>query len=94
MATNWQIGNKIRNRWEICKILRSGMGIVYIVYDHEHHDAYAAKTFQDEVFARNPATADRFTQEALAWVNLDVHQNGKRGQVLQSHIVVTQDQTS
>jgi tetratricopeptide (TPR) repeat protein len=51
------------------------MGIVYIVYDHEHHGAYAAKTFQDEAFARNPATADRFTQEALAWVNLDVHQN-------------------
>ena len=51
------------------------MGIVYIVYDHEHHDAYAAKTFQDEAFTRNPATADRFTQEALAWINLDVHQN-------------------
>ncbi|MCI0529506.1 MAG: protein kinase, partial [Nitrospira sp.] len=72
---NWQIGDKIQNRWEIYKILKGGMGIVYIVYDHEHRDAYATKTFQDEVFAQNPIIADRFTQEALAWVNLDVHQN-------------------
>lgn len=75
MATNWQIGDKIQNRWEIHKILRGGMGIVYIVYDHEWREALAAKTFQDEVFAKNPETADRFTQEALSWVNLDVHQN-------------------
>ncbi len=82
--SDWQIGDKIRNRWEIYKILRGGMGIVYIVYDHEHHDAYAAKTFQDEAFARNPATADRFTQEALAWVNLDVHQNVTRAYFVQN----------
>lgn len=81
MATNWQIGDKIpdyntgRGRWEIYKILRGGMGIVYVVYDDEHRHAYAAKTFQDEVFAKNPEIADRFTQEAVAWVNLDLHRN-------------------
>ncbi len=44
MATDWQIGDKIENRWEIHNILRGGMGIVFIVYDHEFHVPYAAKT--------------------------------------------------
>jgi len=88
VATNWQIGDKIQNRWEIYKILggpgQSGMGIVYVVYDHEWKEALAAKTFQDEVFAKNPQTADRFTQEALAWVNLDVHQNVTEARFVQT----------
>lgn len=75
MATDWQVGDRIQNRWEIYNILRGGMGIVYVVYDHEHPNAYAAKTFQDEIFARDPAIAERFTQETLTWVNLDAHQN-------------------
>lgn len=75
MATNRKIGDNIRNRWEIHKILSGGMGVVYVVYDHEHHNAYAAKTFQDEIFALSPVIAHRFTQEALTWINLDVHQN-------------------
>jgi len=75
MATNWQIGDRIQNRWEIYKILKGGMGIVYVVYDHRFREAFAAKTFQDEVFAGNPQIADRFTQEAIAWINLDIHQN-------------------
>jgi tetratricopeptide (TPR) repeat protein len=72
LATNWQIGDRIQNRWEIYKILKGGIGIVYIVYDHELHAPLAAKTFQDEV---NAATVERFTHEALTWVNLDRHQN-------------------
>ena len=83
MPTNWQIGDHIQNRWEIHNILRGGMGIVYIVYDHEHRDAYAAKTFQDEILARSPSTAQRFKQEALTWVNLDVHQNIARAHFVQ-----------
>ena len=51
MATNWQMGDRIQNRWEIYNILggpnKSGMGIVYVVYDHEFRGAFAAKTFQD-----------------------------------------------
>ncbi|MGH9762530.1 MAG: hypothetical protein ACREAC_17050 [Blastocatellia bacterium] len=70
MAERWKIGDKIQNRWEIYNILggpgKSGMGIVYVVYDHE--------TYQ-EAFVGHPAVAERFTQEALAWVRLDAHQN-------------------
>jgi tetratricopeptide (TPR) repeat protein len=84
MSSNWQIGDKIENRWEIHKILKGGMGIVYVVYDHEWHEAFAAKTFQDEIFAEDPAAADRFRHEALAWVGLDVHQNVTRAHLVRN----------
>jgi tetratricopeptide (TPR) repeat protein len=75
MATAWKVGDRILNRWEIHKIVPGGMGVVYIVYDHEWHEAFAAKTFPDDAFTRNPAVAERFTREALAWVGLDYHPN-------------------
>jgi len=75
MQSDWKIGERIENRWEIHKILRGGMGIVYVVYDYEFREPFAVKTFQDEVFAHNPGIADRFTLEARSWVNLDSHQN-------------------
>ena len=84
MTTHWQEGRRIQNRWDIHHILRGGMGVVYIVYDHEHHNVYAAKTFQDEAFACNPKTADRFTQEALTWLNLDAHQNVTEARFVQN----------
>lgn len=83
MTTNWEIGDRIQNRWEIHKILRGGMGIVYVVYDHELREPFAAKTFHEEIFAGNPAIAERFTQEALAWINLDVHQNVTQARFMQ-----------
>lgn len=79
MGTNWQIGERILNRWQIYNILggpgSSGMGIIYVVYDHQHRNVYAAKTYQGDMFARNSLIADRFEQEAHVWINLDVHQN-------------------
>jgi hypothetical protein len=35
MASDWQIGDKIEDRWEIYKVLKAGMGVVYVVYDQE-----------------------------------------------------------
>lgn len=84
MATNWQTGDRIQNRWEVHEILRGGMGIVYVVYDHKLHEAFAAKSFQDEIFIRDPAIANLFTQEALAWINLDSHQNVTQARVVQT----------
>ncbi|HXD30623.1 MAG TPA: serine/threonine-protein kinase [Pyrinomonadaceae bacterium] len=84
MATAWQIGDLIQNRWEVHRILRGGMGIVYVVYDHEHNNVYAAKTFQDEIFALSPDIADRFTHEVLTWINLDAHQNVTEARFVQN----------
>lgn len=79
LASRKQFLEPGQRRWEIHRTLggpgKSGMGIVYIVLDHEHRGVYAAKTFQDEVFARDPGTAQRFEQEARTWINLDIHQN-------------------
>ena len=82
MAKEWLDGSQ--KRWEIGKILGGGMGRVYIVYDHEWRDALAAKTFQDELFKRNPMVAERFTQEALAWIRLDRHENIARARAVEN----------
>ncbi len=75
MSAGWNIGDRIQNRWQVHQILKGGMGVVYIVYDHDWREVFAVKTFQDEVFTRDPIVAERFKREALAWVNLDVHEN-------------------
>src|SRR5262245_10680974 len=71
----WKINDLIDNRWQVYDIKRGGMGIVYIVYDREERSARALKTFQDQIFNLNPIIADRFTQEALIWIGLDIHPN-------------------
>jgi len=82
MAYQWQIGERIQNRWEIYKIHggdgKSGMGIVYVVYDHKFREVFAAKTFQEEAFAKNPGTAEGFVHEDHAWINVDIHENVTR----------------
>ncbi len=83
MPTVWQIGDEIERRWKIYKILQGGAGIVYIVYDHQFGEPFAAKTFQDEIFECNPDIAPRFTQEALAWINLDAHPNITRARMVE-----------
>lgn len=75
MGNSWGIGDLIENRWEVLEVRRGGMGIVYIVRDHEWGVILAAKGFQDAVFARDPRVADRFKQEAEVWIGLDSHPN-------------------
>jgi serine/threonine protein kinase len=76
MSDKWEKGFRIQNRWEIHHILGGGMGRVYVVYDHEWRQAFAAKTFRDEALRRNPEVAARFTQgEALLWIRLPRHPN-------------------
>ena len=82
MANEWLDGSQ--KRWEIHKVLDGGMGTVYIVYDHELREPLAAKTFQDELFKRNPMVAERFTQEALAWTRLDWHENIAQARCVES----------
>ncbi len=77
----YKIGDRIGGRYEIHRILggeeghggvKSGMGIVYVCYDHEAKSVLALKTFQDQ-FLSNKKTRDSFKKEALAWTNLERH---------------------
>lgn len=74
----WQVGDKIKGRYEIFQILggpsKSGMGIVYVCYDPESKSAFALKTFQDR-YLQDKAARDRFTLEAESWVKLEKHYN-------------------
>jgi len=83
MPQEWNVGDKLANRWEIRKVMKGGMGVVYVVYDHEWQEVQAAKTFQDKVFAGDPLLALMFTQEAQAWVDLAAHPNVARAEFVQ-----------
>lgn len=75
----WQINDFIpdpntgKDRWQIYKIFKGGMGVVYIVYDNEWGEALAVKTHLDEF--QNPKIQEQFRKEALVWINFDWHEN-------------------
>lgn len=71
---DWNIGYKIRNRYEIRDIKEGGMGIVYIAYDHLWKQYFAIKTFKKE-YLWNENAVNRFMREAETWINLDMHEN-------------------
>jgi eukaryotic-like serine/threonine-protein kinase len=77
-AVGWQVGDRIGESYVVLRILggpgRSGMGIVYVCYDHELRRPLALKTFQDR-FLSDKAIVDRFKWEAEAWTRLGRHQN-------------------
>jgi tetratricopeptide (TPR) repeat protein len=75
LASVWQVGDRIENRWEILEVRSGGMGVVYIVRDQECGVKLAAKTFKDSVFAADPKLAKRFEHEARIWIDLDSHPN-------------------
>lgn len=88
MAPQWQIGDLLpdpgssKGRWQIYRILKGGMGLVYIVYDHERHEPLAAKTFRDKHLAWQQGR-DRFVQEAHTWINLDLHEHIARARFVE-----------
>ena len=83
MTTPWTIGECIEGRWEVHQILKGGMGVVYIVYDREHRTPYAAKSFRDDK-VENSDSINSFMEEALTWVNLDVHENVARAEFVET----------
>lgn len=73
----WIVGEMVANRWEVHRVLRGGMGLVYIVYDHhpEFRQLYAVKTFQDKIIEGHVGMLNAFRREANVWIGLDAHPN-------------------
>jgi len=72
-----EVGDRIGGQYEVYRILggegKSGMGIVYVCYDHEHRTIDALKTFQDK-YLSSEEMKKSFKREALAWTHLERHQ--------------------
>src|SRR5215475_1455279 len=86
MVALWHVGDRIQNRWEVHHVQPGGVGLVYIVYDHETQLSYAVRTLQETWMARHAAVAERFVQAAQTWINLATHAH-----IVQAHFVETID---
>ena len=73
MAPLWHIGDRIQDRWEVHHIQAGGKGIVYLVYDHDTHLPYAAKTLPEELLTSHSDLAERFVSAAQTWMALAGH---------------------
>ena len=71
-----KVGHRIGGQYEVYRVLggegKSGMGVVYICYDHEAREICALKTFQNK-YLDSRSVKDSFKREALAWMQLDWH---------------------
>lgn len=67
-------GDMLGDRYEITKVLKGGMGVVYIAYDSSTSTPYAIKTFQEQ-FLWNNSIKNMFIREAETWIKLDIHEN-------------------
>ena len=75
-SSSFKIGEHIGGRYEIRRSFggegKSGMGIVYVCYDHNSNEIVALKTFQDK-FISSERIENNFKREALAWTKLEKH---------------------
>jgi tetratricopeptide (TPR) repeat protein len=90
--TEFDIGDKIEERYEVADVKRGGMGIVYLCYDHTDRAPVAIKSFQSR-FLKNDRAVARFTQEALTWIRLEKHSHIVQARIVQTiggrpHIVL------
>ncbi|MHA1437058.1 MAG: protein kinase domain-containing protein [Promethearchaeota archaeon] len=67
-----KIGDLIGDRYKIIRILKGGMGVVYICFDNERHKLIALKTFLGK-YLSSESVINSFKREALAWVHLEKH---------------------
>ena len=70
------VGDRIGGRFEVYQIHggegKSGMGVVYVCFDHESNSVYALKTFQNK-YLTSEGMKNSFKREALAWTHLERH---------------------
>lgn len=81
MFEKWKIGDIIDNQFEIRKISKGGMGVVFFCFDSENTSPVVIKTFQDKYLSDKNAV-NRFEWEANSWVRLEKHRN-----IVEAHLV-------
>ena len=69
---DFDFGDRIGGRYEVAQVVRGGMGIVYLCYDHEERCSVVLKTFQRR-FLTDENTIARFTKEAKTWIEMEKH---------------------
>ncbi|MBM3225288.1 MAG: serine/threonine protein kinase, partial [Candidatus Tectomicrobia bacterium] len=85
MAALWHVGDRIQQRWEVHQVRRGGLGLVYIVYDHEAQLSYAMKTVP-EALSTSSHLVERWQKAARMWIELPTH-----AQVVKAHTIETID---
>jgi serine/threonine protein kinase/regulator of sirC expression with transglutaminase-like and TPR domain len=70
----WHIGDLIDRHYEVRRILKGGMGVIYACIDHKTSGLFAVKTFQDKYLLDKEARK-RFVREAETWIRLKKHKN-------------------
>ncbi len=71
----WQAGDAIAGRWHVHDVLAGPFGVVYVVFDGESGEVFAAKAFSDVLLQWDRILPHRFKKEALQWLKLGHHQN-------------------
>ncbi len=73
----WKVSDWIEDRYEVFDVHTGGMGIVYVVYDHEgapSQRVLAIKTLKPQYLSESRPIA-RFVSECRTWTQLDRHPN-------------------
>lgn len=74
LGREFSVGDVVEQRYEIEKIRRGYMGIVYIAYDRQRRGQVVLKTFQNK-FLWDDAAIARFQTEAELWMRIGSHPN-------------------
>jgi len=81
---SWKVGDAIDGRWQVQRIAGGGFGTVYLVYDPQLQQAFAAKTVHEELLCDE--IYERFQQETYTWLQLGRHRH-----VVQAHFLTEVD---
>jgi len=84
VSARWQAGDRIASRWHVHDVLRGPYGVVYVVYDDELGEIFAAKALSDALLESDRIIAHRLKKEALPWMKLERHQNVVKARFIHS----------
>jgi eukaryotic-like serine/threonine-protein kinase len=74
LGREFNVGDIVEQRYEVEKVRRGFMGIVYVAYDRHRRQYVVLKTFQNK-FLWDEEAIERFNTEAELWMRLGNHPN-------------------